>query len=579
MSKLRHILVLFVVVLLGPALLAQSVGGFDPDDLNQIRIDNVDKAGIVLLNKMKVDISNVQGNTVWAYVMTDRLAMLKSRGFQVTIIPDPVKLNPNLRAGYHTHSELTSELQAIAAANPSICHLYNIGDSHQGRELWFMKISDNVDVEENEPEFKYISTMHGDEPVGMELCMNLINLLVDDYGTDPQITNLVDNVEIWIMPLMNPDGYTSHSRYNSQGRDLNRDFPDRVSDPNNTTTGRGTETKHVMNWAFAHSSVLSANFHGGALVVNYPYDSDPNPWANYSATPDDALFIQQSLAYSTLNGPMYNSSQFNQGITNGVAWYAIYGGMQDWNYVWMGCNEVTIELGNNKWPNYSQIAGLWSNNRDSMLAYMELCLEGVRGLVTDSNNGLPVDATVRVTGIDHDVFTDPDVGDYYRMLLPGTYSLQFSADGYITQTVSGISVGSGAATVVDVSLVPEGGGNDPVPDLKVNGSDGPITILPSQNLTVTVTLDPGNQSGTRMDWWLFVDTPMGLYSYRAGSGNWIPGASPVRSYNGALFNVPSTTVFSMSGLSSGTYDFTWAVDALNNTYEGTYEDTARVTVQ
>ena len=381
------------------------------------------------------------------------------------------------------------------------------------------------------------------------------------------------------MPLMNPDGYTSGSRYNAQGRDLNRDFPDRVNDPNNTTTGRGTETRHVMNWAFGKSSVLSANFHGGALVVNYPYDSDPNPWANYSATPDDDLFIQQSLAYSSLNGPMYNSSQFNNGITNGVAWYLIYGGMQDWNYVWMGCNEVTIELSNNKWPNYSQIANLWNNNRDSMLAYMELCLEGVRGVVTDSQTGLPVDATVRVTGINHDVFTDSDVGDYHRMLLPGTYSLQFSADGYDTQTISGISVGSGAATVVDVSLVPEGGSNDPTPDLKVNGSDGPITILSSTNLSVTVSLDPGNQSGQSKDWWLFADTPMGMYSYRAAGGNWVPVSSPSRTYAGALFNLSPMTALNMSGLPVGTYDFTFAVDALNNTYEGTYEDTARVTVQ
>jgi hypothetical protein len=202
--------------------------------------------------------------------------------------------------------------------------------------------------------------------------------------------------------------------------------------------------------------VLSANFHTGALVVNYPYDSDPDPYAHYSATPDDDLFIAQSLTYSTLNGPMYNNPWFPQGITNGIAWYLVYGGMQDWNYVWMGCNEVTIELCNTSWPPYSQIPGLWDDNRDSMLAYMAWCLKGVRGLVTNSITGSPLAATVEVVGVDHEVYTDPDVGDYHRMLLPGTYSLSFSAEDFQTKMVTGVVVGSGDATLLDVALEPTG---------------------------------------------------------------------------------------------------------------------------
>ncbi len=252
---------------------------------------------------------------------------------------------------------------------------------------------------------------------------------------------------------MNPDGYMSQNRYNAEGRDLNRSFPDRNSDPNNTVAGRPIEIQHVMNWAFRHSSALSASFHAGALVVNYPYDSDPDLWANYSASPDDDLFIEMSLTYASLNEPMYNGS-FDRGITNGMEWYLVNGGMQDWNYIWLGCNEVTIELNNIKWPSYSDIPDLWNDNRESMLAYMEWCLKGVRGEVTDSVTGRPMHAAITVIGIAHDVFTDPDAGDYHRMLLPGTYDIRFSADGYRTQTVPEVVVGSGNATQLNVVMRP-----------------------------------------------------------------------------------------------------------------------------
>jgi hypothetical protein len=439
-------------LLLALLLSAGSVASATAPDIAVVRIDGLTRADVTRLTFEGIDIDGVWGNSARAYLRTEQYFDLLRRGFDITRLPSPGE-SAGARAGYHSHNELTADLQAIAAAYPGICTLQNAGDSVQGRELWFMKISDNVNVEEDEPEFRYISTMHGDEPIGMELCLKLIEQLTSQYGSDSQVTDLVNETEIWIMPLMNPDGYTSGSRYNANYVDLNRDFPDRVTDPVNTTAGRATETRHVMNWGFAHSPALSANFHSGALVVNYPYDSDPNSGATYSATPDDALIIQMSLTYSSLNSPMYSSWWFNNGIVNGVEWYAIYGGLEDWNYVWMGCTDVTVELSDDKWPNYSQINGLWNDNRDSMLAYMEWCLKGVRGLVTDSVTGQPIDATVRVVGIDHDVYTDPDVGDYHRMLESGTYSVRFTANGYHQQTISGISVGSGDATRVDVALV------------------------------------------------------------------------------------------------------------------------------
>ncbi|MCA9416172.1 MAG: carboxypeptidase regulatory-like domain-containing protein [Candidatus Omnitrophica bacterium] len=363
---------------------------------------------------------------------------------------------------YPTFEQLTAFLQKKASDYPDLCRLESIGQSVQGRDLWFLRISDNPDLEEDEPEFKYISTIHGDEIVGVAMMLNLIDLLLEGYGVDQRLTDLVNDTEIWIMPLMNTDGFARNPRRrtNANGFDLNRSFPDRVGDPVNTPEGRQPEVQAMMNFGFNHSSVFSANFHGGALLMNYPYDSDfsipegpptipPQPgWFS----PDNDVFEAVSLIYSMNNPPMFASPFFENGITNGISWYSVWGGMQDWNYVWLACNEVTIEMSNDKGPAGSTLPQFWEENRESMLSYMEQVHIGVRGLVTDSRSGRPLAATVIVEGRDHEVFTDQDVGDYHRMLLPGTYTLTFSADGYRPKTVENVIVEEGEATRVDVEL-------------------------------------------------------------------------------------------------------------------------------
>ena len=100
------------------------------------------------------------------------------------------------------------ELQALDAnpAYEAIFRLSSIGQSVQGRELWMAKISDAPDVEEDEPELLYIAAMHGNEVVGKELSIGLIRHLCENYGLDPRVTDLVNETEIWINPLANPDG-------------------------------------------------------------------------------------------------------------------------------------------------------------------------------------------------------------------------------------------------------------------------------------------------------------------------------------------------------------------------------------
>lgn len=357
------------------------------------------------------------------------------------------------RGGYPTYSEIESMMQNWATNYPSICQLHEIGRSVQNRPLWALNITDNPGVEEDEPEFKYVSTMHGDEWTCMVMCLEFIDHLLTNYGSDPQITYYVDEIDIWIMPVMNPDGYVVPRRTNANGYDLNRSFPEWTNGDANTTAGKQAEVAAIMEWTFDSSFVLSANMHTGALLVNYPYDNDGVGSGNYAATPDDDMFIYISEEYSRTNLPMWNGS-FYHGITNGSAWYETDGCMQDWHYRYESCNEVTLELSDTKIPNYSEMPGFWDDNRDSMLNYMATCLIGVRGIVYDAQTGDPLAATVMVADNTQPNRTDPDVGDYHRMLLPGTYDLTFTADGYDPVTVNDVVVNAGAATRLDVPMGP-----------------------------------------------------------------------------------------------------------------------------
>jgi hypothetical protein len=381
---------------------------------------------------------------------------------------------------YHTPATIVSNLQAYHAAYPDTTQLIQIGSSVQNRPIYALRISDNPTLDEDEPAFFYQGQMHGNEPVGAEMTLYFISHLLENYSASPanptqtRATQLVNDIDFFIVPTINPDGLNANSRNNANGVDLNRNFPDRFGrgtvanptpmgfvfdNPTPHTTGRQLETRLAMQFMQDHTFVNGANFHTGALVVNYPWDANGNFFADYAAAPDDTLLRDISLTYSQPNSPMYNSSSFPQGVTNGDDWYEVYGGQQDFAYAYLGSMHVTVELSNSFRPSQSTLPTLWNNNRESMLAYAQTTHYGVRGLITRSTDGQPVYAKVAVANNAQPIISDPDVGNYHRMLMPGTYSFTFSAPGYESQTISNIVVSSKTTDATstlrqDVQLVP-----------------------------------------------------------------------------------------------------------------------------
>lgn len=119
---------------------------------------------------------------------------------------------------------------------------------------------------------------------------------------------------------------------------------------------------------------------------------------------------------------------FSDGIVNGASWYSVVGGMQDFNYLNTNCFELTFELGCTKFPFEKDLRSYWLDNRESLLTYMEQVNRGVKGFVLDINGDGVKNAEITVMGIEHSVKTAVD-GDYWRILVPGTYKITVTAYG------------------------------------------------------------------------------------------------------------------------------------------------------
>ena len=402
--------------------------------------------------------SNFEPSIATVYIDPDQSDALSSAGLSLVPIPNEgyrsfLAYGPGTQSppGWPTFEQYKARMQALESAHPGIVDLVQIGTSVQGRELLCLKITDNLVIDENEPEFKYTANHHGDETTGIEMTMLLAELLANSYGSDPVLTDMVDKMEIWLCPIYNPDGYVNGSRFNAHGVNLNRDFPDRFTDPIDDPAGHEPETQAFMQFGYAHRFVMGANYHGGAQVLNYPWDAIENPNVPDYA-PDDQLFIDFGIGYTSRNPDLWYGG-FENGITRGWEWYMIYGGMQDWAYFWRDEHHVTLEISNTKAPLFTQMPAYWNRNREAMLWWMQQAWTGLGGLVLDAIDSSPISATITLVGRDlpNTIHTDPEAGDYHRVISDGSYTLNVVADPYLSQTVD-VTVISGTLTTMDFYL-------------------------------------------------------------------------------------------------------------------------------
>ncbi len=360
---------------------------------------------------------------------------------------------------YPTYDQYVSMMQGFPEETVlgRSCSCIELGTLSSGRKLLGVRIN-NGDTD-GKPKFLYSSTMHGDEVTGMILMLRLIDELCT--STDDRIVNLVNNLDIFIFPNTNPDGtyYGGNNtvngarRYNANDVDINRNFPDFVNGTHPDGNRYQKETQLMMGLAKQYLFTMSANFHGGSEVMNYPWD------CTYDLHADDVWWQYVCTEYASKAHAVSSSymTDENNGITNGAAWYTISGSRQDYMNYYAQCREVTIECSTAKTPSASQLPNFWNYNHNSMLAYMEQCLNGVHGFVYDATSGAPIEG-VTVTVQDHDKngsqVSTHEAGDFHRPIKGGTYTFLFQKDGYCPQIIE-VTVADGERVELnDIQLTP-----------------------------------------------------------------------------------------------------------------------------
>lgn len=332
----------------------------------------------------------------------------------------------------------------IANTYPNICHLDTVGQSPTGKYLLALKISQNAQTEMHRPRMLWDGTTHGNENIGTEVCWYLMQQIVNNYGLDPIITNIVNTREIWIIPCINPEGLINRTRGTTVCQDLNRDYGyawRTGSGSGMSTPWSQPETRGFRNFLQQHPFVLHMTYHSGSTSVMWPW--------SYStmATLDSISHSELCNRYHNITG--LSAYQISRGL------YVCYGTATDYSYGEEGALGLAAEISLGQPPAASQIDTICHINWTASLDLITRCAYGIRGLITDSITGLPVQKAIIVADPPNWMTYTDTCGWYFKYIQPGIHNLKIIADGYRAKIISGITVPIDSYVVVDAVLQPD----------------------------------------------------------------------------------------------------------------------------
>lgn len=296
----------------------------------------------------------------WIDVAIDEKDLPNFEHLKTEILIEDLESFYSVRKGeYHYYSEFVDSLETIAANHSDIVILDTLGTTYEGREILVLKISENVALDEDEPELLFIGLHHAREWPSLEICLFYVDTLTRGYGTDPNITQIVDSREIWIVPCMNPDGYVwchdeghdwrKNRRYFSEfgtyGVDLNRNYDganngdplgEWGSIPGATSHGAHTEvycgpspfseaeTKAVRDLILAHDFIFGVSYHTYGEMVMWQ-------WGYTSSRTDDSTVLsdigeEMASRVTTQSGVGTYDAYQSAGL------YPTSGDFGDWSY-------------------------------------------------------------------------------------------------------------------------------------------------------------------------------------------------------------------------------------------------------
>ena len=412
----------------------------------RVMLQSKEQASVIASMKLSADYHD--GYAV-VYVVKSEYEALLGSGLQVEILQtDLDKRNgKGVPDGYYSYQEIINIADSLALHFPGICKKTIAGYSYMNRQLAYLKISDNVMVDEPEAEVLFDAGIHGDEVGASQNAIMYARDLVLGYGNDPEITNLIDNREIYIYLMVNPDGRESMSRYNNNGVDINRDWGYMWNGEGSTDSAFcQNEAVVLRDFILDHEFVIHTTYHSGTEYISCP-------WSYRADNPEDTdniLFL--AGIYSSTSG--YANMDYGQGSTG---MYYINGASKDYNYGAVGSVSWSMEISYSKQPPASEVSMFYNYNKPAMHAMCEYSGYGIEGMVTDAITGEPIAATILINDF-YPTHTDPQVGDFHKYVIGGTYDITVKANGYEEKTVSGIVVEDNTSvTSVEIELMPQEG--------------------------------------------------------------------------------------------------------------------------
>jgi len=473
-----------------------------------VRFTNPSTSTLKEISNENYDIAAYKPNEFLDIVVTQaEYQQLLRKGYDLEITQTEEQVKENLGdvrdlEGYRNYAEVLAELEQIEADNPDICKLYDIGESwgkiysdegnsyydEYNHEIWALKVSDNVLVEEDEPSVYYMGTHHAREPISLEVSMAVLNHILENYGSDAEITENVDNTQIWFIPLVNPNGhkivtdeYDVWWRKNIRDNNENGQFdnygdsgPDGV-DPNRNygfqwgNTGASNdwdsqvyhgpeafsepETQAMRYLMEAHHFVAGISYHSHGELVLFPFG-----YADGVNSPDHDA--QEELAVQMANAI---PGQYSGNYTPTEAWdlYPAMGTTCDYAYGVHGIFSHTIELANEFIPPSNQVEGICEDNIEAAMILLDRVSHStLTGHISSSITREPIVAEILIEGIDDtgvEKFpyqSDEEFGRYYRLLQNGNYNITFSKYGYIPEFFSNVNINDTEQTILDAELQP-----------------------------------------------------------------------------------------------------------------------------
>jgi carboxypeptidase T len=334
-----------------------------------VKIELIDEEIKYQLLKLNLDIMAIKNNAAYVLARPEDLELMSAIGMDYFLIrqvqPQKQKAemlsSSSANGAFHSYSEVEEGLHAMAQEYSLIASLHDLGETLEGRTIWGLKISDNVELEENEVKVLFIGCHHAREWISVEVPYMLAEYLLSEYRENPQVRKLVNQSEIWIVPLLNPDGleYSIHTfrwwrknrRNNNDGTfgvDINRNysymwgFDDAGSSPQTwTQTYRGPygfsepETEAMRQLFQQREFKAAISYHNYAQLVLYPWSY----W--YVRAPHYTILNYLATRMSQL---MEGSRGYYYDPGQGCGLYTTNGDFTDWAYGIHGSLAFTIEL-------------------------------------------------------------------------------------------------------------------------------------------------------------------------------------------------------------------------------------------